>query len=296
MDLFEKHSTSQNSALYKEMQRSQGDSVGVRSGQARAHCEDLWADFRKYADQNFVTEFAANTHARWFEMYLTVSLARAGHEIDCPKPGPDILLKTGGRRIWIEATSATPGEIGRADSVPSQEMGQVNREPTDQYVLRIRNALDKKQEKYIEYVNKGLVHKDDVKVVAINVYEVGGLSPYIGDHFRRSLYGVGEPVVQVDLHSRRIASVGNATVVAVQKAAGAEVGVQPFVDSSMGHVAAVLGSEANPFNPPSLLGSEVVLYPNLTSNIPWPQRTLKVGAELCFDQIQGGWRGTLVGP
>ena len=261
------------------MRRPRGIPFDVHCSRARVYCEDLWTDFRKFADQNFKTEFASCTHARWFEMYLTVALARAGNEITCPKPGPDILLEADGCRIWIEATSATRGELGRPDSVPLQETGRVYREPTNQYVLRIRNALDEKQRKYRRYVEDGIVHRRDVTVVAINVFEVDGIGPYIGDHFRRSLYGLCDPRVQIGLHSGTVSSVGNATVVAVQKASGADVGVQPFIDGSMEHITAVLGSHADPFNPLSRLGEDLVLYPNLTSDVPWPQRVLEVGGE-----------------
>lgn len=55
-----------------------GDGFDVACAKARAHCEDLWSDFRDFADSNFKREFAINTHQRWFEMYVTVSLIRAG--------------------------------------------------------------------------------------------------------------------------------------------------------------------------------------------------------------------------
>lgn len=271
-----------------------GDSFDVHCSQARAHCEDLWTDFGEFADPNFRTEFASRTHQRWFEMYLAVSLVRAGHEIAAPKPGPDILLNANGCRIWIEATCATHGEPGRPDSIPSREPGQIHREPTDQYVLRIRSALHEKQKAYRSYVNGGVVGRGDVTLVAINVYEVDGVGPYVGDHFRRSLYGLGDPVVQIGLHSGTVSSIGNAAVRAVRKASGADVGVQPFVDGSMGHITAALGSHADPFNRPSRLGDDLVLYPNLTSDVPWPRRTLTVGGEWCFDEIEGGWNGTFV--
>ena len=284
----------QRSSLYESMRRPRGDRFDVHCSRARAHCEDLWTDFRAFADQNFKTEFACCTHARWFEMYLTVSLIRAGHEITCPKPGPDILLEADGCRVWIEATSATRGELGRPDSVPLRERGRVLREPTNQYVLRIRNALDEKQRKYRKYVENGVVHERDVTVVAINVFEVDGIGPYVGDHFRRSLYGLGDPVIQINRDSGTVSGGGNTTVVAVQKASGADVGVEPLIDGSLEHIAAVLGSFADPFNRPSRLGDDLILYPNLMSEVPWPQRFLRVGRAWCFGEIEGGWKGTLV--
>lgn len=104
--LFDGPLPSRHSLAYEGMYRPSGDHFRVLS-KARAHCEDLWIDFQEFADPNFRAEFAYRTHERWFEMYLTVSLIRAGHKVICRKPGPDILLKEDGRRIWIEATCAT---------------------------------------------------------------------------------------------------------------------------------------------------------------------------------------------
>ena len=47
-----------------------------RSQEVKAHCEDLWCDFSKHADEHFLDEFPVHFHQRWFEMYLTVSLIR----------------------------------------------------------------------------------------------------------------------------------------------------------------------------------------------------------------------------
>ena len=269
---------------------------------ARAHCEDLWNDFRELADQNFKTEFASCTHARWFEMYLTVSLVRAGHEVTCPKPGPDILLQVGGRRIWIEAVCATSGESGRPDSVPRIEKGRVYREPTDQYVLRIRNALDEKQRKYQSYKENDVVSVGDVTVIAVNVYEVDGLGPHIGHHFLRSLYGIGDPIVYVGRDRGGVLETGNVSVEAVRKSSGADVGVRPFVDNSMGHISAVLGAHGgafvlgahdDAFNRTNRLGDDFVMYPNLTADSPWPEGLLRVGKEWCFHHTEGSWEGSL---
>ena len=109
------------SKLYEGLHGPKGDRFDARFARAREHCEVLWSEFCEFADPNFKREFATKTHERWFEMYLTVSLDRAGYEVKCPKPGPDLLLHVGGKRIWIEAVCASSGELGRPDSVPRME-------------------------------------------------------------------------------------------------------------------------------------------------------------------------------
>lgn len=164
-----------NSSVYYGKMYAGGED---RFRKAREHCEDLWRDFAPDADRHFLSEFRGSvsdretanlrTHARWFEMYLTVSLMRLGLDIRCPKPsGPDILLTTRGRRVWIEAVCATSGQKGLPDSVPEPEYGKCTDTPIEKYVLRVRNSLDEKAKKFRAYMKNGTVGQEDVLVVAI---------------------------------------------------------------------------------------------------------------------------------
>jgi hypothetical protein len=121
------------------------DGTHARQQAGRVHCDNLWRDFAPLADANFAVEFPIRLHERWFEMYLTVALLRAGLNVTCPKPGPDILLTlAGGTRIWIEATCATLGQPGLPDSVSPPQYAAVGASavvtsrPTEQMALRIR--------------------------------------------------------------------------------------------------------------------------------------------------------------
>ena len=88
----------------------------------REHCEELWNEYRSFADPHFLEEFPLHTHQRWFEMYLTVSLIRAGLNVECSKlkkrGAPDVLITDDDRKIWIEAVCPTAGTEGKPDSVP----------------------------------------------------------------------------------------------------------------------------------------------------------------------------------
>ena len=264
----------------------------------REHCEDLWTDFAALADDNFATEFQLRLHERWFEMYLTVSLLRAGLTIECPKPGPDILLHAGDRRIWIEAVCATPGEVGRPDSVPPREYSKLGEKPVvrevpqDQIVLRLRNSLAEKATKYQGYIDSGIVSENDILVVAINAHAVVGVMADTETFLMRALYGIGNLVLELDVATRRVVGRKNEQLVAISKiASGAEVGVQPFIDSSMPHLSAVLGSSADAVNLPDQLGGDLALYPNLTSTRPWAGGAVRLGLEWSFDEAEGEWEG-----
>lgn len=95
--------------------------------------------------------------------------------------GPDILLTMSNRaRIWIEATCAIPGQPEKEDSVPPPKFASlgekpvVTSRPTEQMVLRIRNALAEKEAKFRKYLSGGVVAKADVLAIAINVHAVLG--------------------------------------------------------------------------------------------------------------------------
>jgi hypothetical protein len=87
---------------------------------ARWHCEYLRIFFESHRDKEFRTELRGNFDARYWEMYLTVSLILAGYAVTCPKPGPDAGIIYRGQRIWFEANSHTRPQLhccirGRTD-------------------------------------------------------------------------------------------------------------------------------------------------------------------------------------
>ncbi|HEY7641721.1 MAG TPA: hypothetical protein VH814_18465 [Steroidobacteraceae bacterium] len=268
----------------------------------RQHCDNLWHDFQPHADANFVAEFPLHLHERWFEMYLTVALLRAGLNATCPKPGPDVLITTAsGTRVWIEATCATPGATGLPDSVPAPQYAQagqppiVTSRPTEQMVLRIRNALSIKEAVYRSYLQAGIVAPTDVLAIAINVHAVHGLWADMGDLMMRSFYGVGDLVLTLDRDTGTVVrSHHNQLTHVAKKKTGAPVGVQPFIDSSLPHISAVIGSRADAVNLPNRLGDDMTLFPNLTSSIAWPLGAVERGEEWTFTAGTHGWDGNRV--
>ena len=201
-----------------------------RSQEVKAHCEDLWCDFSECADKQFLAEFPLHFHQRWFEMYLTVSLIRMGLPVECPKPGPDILLRLNGVRIWVEAVCATEGLPGKPDSVPPTEYVKAQEVPIKQYVTRICNSLDEKQRKLREYEKKGIVNCGDHQVIAINSGEISGLFGKLDVCMMRSLYGIGDMFVNFNKTSGKFGEIGHQSILTIAKSSGAEIGVQPFVE------------------------------------------------------------------
>ena len=281
------HSDNEGCLAYRKV-REAADEPCER---VRAQCEDLWCDFAEHADEHFLEEFARNFHQRWFEMYLTVSLIRAGLEVKCSKPGPDVLVSVDGRRIWLKAVCMTAGEAGKPDSVPELKFGTVQKLPIRQYVMRIRNSLDAKAEKFKKYIQDGTVDPCDATVIAVNSGQITFLSADLVECMMRSLYGVGDMVIKIDRNSRRIVDAEHESIQMISKASGAEIGVQPFADGSMKHVSCALASGANAFTVPSTLGGDYVLYPNLSCTTPWARNLLPVAEEWSFKETEDVWSG-----
>jgi hypothetical protein len=54
----------------------------------RLKCEQLWNEYKEFADDHFLIELRRDFNARFWEMYLAITLRRCGYDIYCPKPGP----------------------------------------------------------------------------------------------------------------------------------------------------------------------------------------------------------------
>lgn len=265
-----------------------------RFRKAKEHCEELWRSFEPFADKHFLSEFPLHFHERWFEMYLTVSLLRLGLDIQCPKPGPDILLTSGSRRIWIEAVCATSGQKGFPDSVPELVPGKLMDVPKDPYVLRIRNSLDQKARIFSNYIKNRIVGQDDITVVAISVWSAGLWPQDMLACMPRSLYGIGDPILEYDkVTGEQVGSRYEMMTEIRKRSSGSPVVVQPFTDGSVPHISAVLASWANVVSLPKRLGDDCILYPNLSCANPWLKGTVPMGEEWSYKEAESGWCGTL---
>ena len=261
----------------------------TQAGRGREHCEDLWNDFSCLADDHFLNEFPLRTHQRWFEMYLAVSLKRAGLIVERPKSkkkgGPDVMITKGDKRIWIEAVSVTAGNEDKPDSVPPYpkegKKPVATHIPEDQMVLRIRSSLRDKGKKYKGYLKKGIVSQDDVLAVAINVHDLPHGWHHMEPLMMRALYGFGNVITKWNIDTNEVNS-HHAQLTSISKESGARICVRPFIDRSMSHIAVVLGSSSDMVNLPQRLGDDFALFPNLSCEMVWREGFLQLGKEWVF--------------
>lgn len=270
--------------------------VNDRFRLVREHCEELWPTYKDFADSDFPSKFPLEFHQCWFEMYLTVSLKRAKLPVKVRgsrSRGPDVLVETNVRRIWIEAVCAGPGQPGKPDSVPDIKPNVAGEVPIRQFVLRIRSSLKEKACNFKKYITDGIVGDGDLAVIAINGGAIPFLAADLDECIMRSVYGMGggDIVVWFDRESRRRTGSTRATEILIPKSSGSPVGVQCFIDGSMAHISAVLGSGVNAFNLPEKLGQDFILYPNLTADSRLPDNLMLPGQEWSFQETGDGWTG-----
>ena len=203
------------------------------------------------------------------------------------------MLKLKNQRIWVEATCASSGEPGNPNSIPPRIPNKARREPAEKYVLRIRSSLEEKQKKIQEYIEKGIILRNEPRIVAINAHEIDGLGPYIDQHFRLALYGIGDITCTIDRRNSGIVRIDHADEESVPKSSGARVSVQPFIGGSHKHISAVLASDVCAATQPANLGDDFALYSNLECHRSCPQPLTQVGKQWQFIEDSHRWKGVL---
>jgi len=127
----------------------------------------MWATYQPYADRDFLIKAREDFRARVWEMYLGYSLMERGHRLSPKKnpKGPDACVLTSEGRVWFEAVLPGPGTT--EDKVTPNTNGEIREVPVDKIILRLRSVIEKKCEKYKEYLEKGIVANGEPFVIAI---------------------------------------------------------------------------------------------------------------------------------
>jgi len=242
---------------------------------AREFAESLWDRFRRFADPHFLTEVRRDFHPRFWEMYLTCALQgfakRHGSILSCPKPGPDILLERDGSRVWVEAVVATNGIPGRPDSVIEPNPDGSGKIPEEKLVLRYANAISEKYRKYQGYLRKGIIHKNDAFVIAINGAALSYKWTQVENdapRFLKAAYPLGTYQLLMDRQTGKIVGQQNEPRFNIVKASGANVATMTFLERRSRGISAILGSFADVMSHRPALGFDFELAHNPKSRAP----------------------------
>lgn len=210
-------------------------------------------------------------------MYLTCALlehsSRLGYTVACMKPGPDVLLELKGRRIWIEAITATDGDPAKPDSVIDPDPAKPGQIPDEKLVLRYTNAIDAKYRKYLEYVEKGIVAEKDSYVIAVNGFPLsyGWADPEI-PRILKAVFPLGHLQFIFDRKTMKRVETKHQFRPAIFKSSGKDVSTAGFMSEQYAGVSGILYSRANAYMTARPLGSDFLIVHN-----PMAARPVRLG-------------------
>jgi hypothetical protein len=256
--------------------------------------QQLWEQYHPYADDHFLIEVRRDFHARFWEMYLTCALLRHsskhGYSVSCRKPGPDILIEHQGRRIWIEAVTATDGEPGKPDSISAPVLGEANTVPDEKIILRYRNAIDEKHRKLEGYITNNIVSRDDSYVVAVNGY---ALSYSWADaempRILKAVFPLGALQFIFDRETGKLTGSSHQFRPNIYKKSGSEVSTEVFVNEPCAGISAVMHSSAYACMTKQPLGSDFLLIHNPIAIAPVPRGLLVSPREYWATPVDNGY-------
>jgi len=264
------------------------------SKKCRENCERLWEQYEPYADPEFRIELRSNFDARYWEMYLTTALSELGHQVCCPKPGPDVGIEIDGLRIWFEATSPDRGQHGSPDQVPEVRYGgEAYWVPNEKIILRYLNSISAKKVQHEGWLKNGCVNAEDAFVIALNPR---GLGHEIGDsvppRILQAAFAVGNQYVTIDTNTMKQVGSGYQFRDAIKKASGVAVATGVFQQEAYAALSGLLCSRINVANQLQEIGQDFQLVPNPHATVSLPQGLRLPGTFFRVEHRGGGYNVT----
>lgn len=262
------------------------DCVNEAARKARQNCEMLWEIYEPYADNEFCVEFKNSFDARYWEMYLTVSLIQIGFEVHCPKPGPDVGILFEGKRIWFEATTALRGADGHADQVPPIQFGAVvaYEVPNERMILRYLNAIRAKYGQYQSWLKQGTVTTDEIFVVAINPRKLDhDIADTVPPRILQAAFPIGHQYMTIDRATTRVIDSGFQFRDVITKSNNAPVATGIFLTDEYPGLSGLLCSRIDVCNQPRDMGADFQLVPNPRARSPLPRDFRLRGTYFCVE-------------
>ncbi len=249
----------------------------------RVFVDHMWGVYQPYADRNFATELRRDFHARFWEMYLTYILLSHGYRIHCHKPGPDILVNSESSRIWIEAVAPSQGSDGSKDHVPDMvtDRIEVQHYPEREIILRYRAAIyEKFHNKYLHYVETGIVEKSDPFIIAINSakmrFAMPGLTP---PDIVRAVFPIGHLQVHIDCSTLEITGMHHQYRPEIRKNSGSPVSTEVFLIEEYTPITGIMFSHCSAANCLHPRGEEFMFIHNPIAKNPIPRGFFAFGVE-----------------
>ena len=245
--------------------------------------ESLWKIYKPYADKHFQSDAAIHFQERFWEMYLGATFLKHRFTINRGgDKGPEFYLSNTPKKIWIEAITPGHGNGPDAYELPKTPGNSpvAFTVPTNEIILRLRNAIWEKKRKYESYVADGVVSADDVYIIAINSKRIDTivLSADL-PNIVKSVYPFGDLVVILDRVTLKIEDEVHEYKDTVKKKSGSLVSTSIFLGDDYAGISAVIYSDVDCANKPDALGSDFLLVHNARATNKLDLGTFKFGYE-----------------
>jgi hypothetical protein len=221
----------------------------------RGFIEDLYSQFEPYGDRNFAVEFAKHCLSRCWEIFLGCTLLQSGFPLiprtSLPAGGPDICVKKGSSRLWIEAVVP---QIGTGDDsaplVNAIQSGVAQLFPENEIVLRFCSAIRDKFQRHEEHIRKGLAKQSEPFLIAVNGAALGDLPTFPDDvpYAIQAVLPFGPYSITFDPITKKTLGQGFQYKAEIPKKSGSTVPTNIFLDLNYALISGLIFSNINPFN------------------------------------------------
>ncbi len=227
-------------------------------------------------DPHFEQGLDQDPHARLWEMMLAKILKSEGYKPTSADHGPDFVVEKDGKRVFIEAVCPGPGNEDNPNSVPPIVYGASIAQdvPVDQIVLRICSALDEKKRKFTQYLIQGIVSRNDICVIAVNLSKIDRASGSWPPVIMRATHGLGSPYV-IFGHGEGVVGEGIKANKSIQKINGEAIDTSFCLSDDNSLISAVFYSGCSCFSFPFDLYEESMLIHNSKARMPLPLGFIK---------------------
>ncbi len=262
----------------------------------RSLMQNLWHEYRPYADKNFKQQIQLDFDSRFWEMYLACTLLQNSIPLSIRSSGnigPDILIEYENGRTWIEATAPTGGTENNPDRVPDMQLGVATEVPEDEILLRYCASISEKYDrKYQDYVATGIIMPTDSYIIAINGCKMKtAIMETEHPRILKAVFPIG--YLQVMIGKTGITDTRYQLRFKITRTSGADVRTGFFMNPEYTYLSGVIYSYASVRKIPNKMGEDFVFIHNPLAITQLPHGFLKAGREYTANEDNGEYTITI---
>lgn len=254
------------------------DSYYIASGctkERREKFDNLWKNYKSYADSHFSMQIKTNFHQRSWEMYVGNVLLEKGLAIKSKDEGPDFIVS---ENLYIECVAPTKGDPEKPDSVPEMFIATMPEEirvqdvPVDKMILRITQVIkDKALDQYERWKRKGWFDAKAPFIIALNTADLQHVDDPSMPNALKALFGFQFMQINMKTGATNFSHRDQ-----VEKSNNGSVPVNFFINEDFSFVSGVLFSDKSVLNHPKNIGEDCIFVNNPFADNPIDELFVKL--------------------